>query len=348
MASSSALLGRSATLVVSNQTPIVDNSSGFSQDFLQRHPVFDLNQPVNNGIDLSQLRFTFDIKNGDFESPNNATIRVYNLKKDTLRKIIHEFDTVTLQAGYQNNIGIIFSGTIKQFVAGRENNIDSFLEIRAADGDINYNFGLFGVNGQGVTLKAGHTREQVLDQVANGMGLPLDGTAKQTITATGGVNVAQVRGKTLFGLTRTQASNLASTANARFSINNGVITYIPLTGYLPSQAVQVNSLTGMVGVPETTDNGIQVTVLLNPLIKIGTQIQINQQDITQTIIRERVGFPAFGTIAPFIADATESGFYRVLVAEHSGDTRGQEWYTKITALSLDPTATPKNSVLAYG
>lgn len=332
---SNALFGRSATLIVSNEQPIKDQSSGV------------VTQPTGKGVDLSQLRFTFDIKNGDFETPNTAVIRVYNLNENTRKEIINEFDTVSLQAGYQSNIGIIFRGTIKQFVAGKERNVDSFLEIRAADGDPAYNFGLFG-NGSGVTLNAPWTASQLLDKVGQAFNLPLDNNAKDVIARSGGVNLSQVRGKVLFGLARAAASNLASTANARFSIQNGMVTYVPLTGYLPGQAVQINSLTGMVGNPNTTDNGIEVTTLLNPLIKIGGQIQINQDEITQTIIRERVGFEAIAGIAPFIADATEKGFYRVLVAEHSGDTRGQEWYTKITALSLDPSATPKNAVKAYG
>lgn len=335
MAASNALFGRSATLIVSNEQPITNKGTGV------------VTQPSQQGLDLSQLRFTFNIFNGDTESPNTSIIRVYNLNQNTRKRIINEFDTVTLQAGYQDNIGVIFKGTIKQFVSGGETNIDRFLELRCADGDPNYNFGFFGTNGQGVTL-ANYTRGDVLGEVQKAYNLPLDKNAQDITAATGGVNLVSVRGKTLFGLARAQASNLAATAQARVSIQNGVLTFIPLTGYLPGEAVKINSLTGMVGIPETTDNGIQVTCLLNPKIRIGGQIQINEGDITQTIIRERVGFPNFASIAPYVADATEKGFYRVLVAEHMGDTRGQEFYTKITALSLDPSASVKNSVKAYG
>jgi len=332
MATSNALFGRSATLIVSNEQPIRDISGAI------------VTQPTEKGIDLSQLRFVFNIFNGDTESPNTSIVRVYNLNKNTRKQIINEFDTITLQAGYQDNIGVIFKGTIKQFVAGRENNVDSFLELRCADGDPNYNFGFFSE-----TLAAGHTRSDVLDRVATAMNLPLDKNAKDVTSGSGGVNLVSVRGKVLFGLARTTASNLAATAQARMSIQNGVLTYIPLTGYLPGEAVQINSLTGMVGIPETTDNGIQVTTLLNPKIRIGGQIQINEGDITQTIIRERIGFPSIADIAPYVADVTEAGFYRVLVAEHSGDTRGQEFYTKITALRIDGSAgNVKNSVKAYG
>ena len=31
------------------------------------------------------------------------------------------------------------------------------------------------------------------------------------------------------------------------------------------------------------------------------------------------------------------GFYRVFVAEHEGDTRGQAWYTNLILLAVNPT-----------
>jgi hypothetical protein len=38
------------------------------------------------------------------------------------------------------------------------------------------------------------------------------------------------------------------------------------------------------------------------------------------------------------------GVYVVLYASHTGDTRGNEWYTHITALSYDPTAIPPRAI----
>lgn len=85
-------------------------------------------------LDLSNLRFRFQVKAMDVESPNNAAIRVYNLSRDTLVKIRGEFSRVILQAGYDNNFGVIFDGTIKQFRIGREGTTDTYLDILAADG----------------------------------------------------------------------------------------------------------------------------------------------------------------------------------------------------------------------
>jgi hypothetical protein len=38
----------------------------------------------------------------------------------------------------------------------------------------------------------------------------------------------------------------------------------------------------------------------------------------------------------------------VLVAEYMGDSRGQEWYSDLTCLAVDPSAAADQSVQAYG
>ena len=37
-----------------------------------------------------------------------------------------------------------------------------------------------------------------------------------------------------------------------------------------------------------------------------------------------------------LAQVSTDGLYRVFVAEHSGDTRGSEWYTDLTCLAVNP------------
>ncbi|WP_256859231.1 hypothetical protein [Burkholderia cenocepacia] len=34
----------------------------------------------------------------------------------------------------------------------------------------------------------------------------------------------------------------------------------------------------------------------------------------------------------------EYGFYRVMIAEHRGDTRGNDWYTEATCIAVDASA----------
>jgi hypothetical protein len=292
------------------------------------------------GLDLSQLHFKFRTTNNDADAPNTIEVRVYNLSDRTSHQTIEEFDTVTLDVGYENNHAIIFRGTIKQFRRGKENNVDSYLDILAADNDLGYNFGVINQ-----TFGAGTTSQQEAKAYADAMDATLDQSADEFLSATGGV-ILNPRGKVAFGLARSYMRDLATTFNARWSIQNGILYLIPLSGYLSGEAVKINSLTGMIGIPEATSNGISVRTLLNPQIRIGGAIEINNKDITQTEIRDRF-FPGYRT-ATFVANTSNDGLYRVLVAEYAGDTRDQTWYTEIIGLAIDPSASPNQSVQPFG
>jgi hypothetical protein len=294
----------------------------------------------SQGLDLSNLRFRFDVKASDVETPNTLVVRVYNLAKETVNSIIQEFDTVTLTAGFVNgNKGNIFQGDIKQFYFGKEKNVDSFLEIRAGDGDQAYSFAVMRQ-----TFPAGTSDQQQLSAIAAQMGLTVAQTANGFVS-TGGV---LPRGKTMFGMARIHMGELAKKNDCRWSIQNGVVTLVPNTGYLPGTAVEINSATGMLGTPEQTDNGIIVRCLLNPAIKIGQAVKINNADINQTTIKSQF-WPSY-TSQYYPATVANDGMYRVIVAEHSGDTRGKgdDWYTELTCLDIDPSSPTTQSVLANG
>ena len=290
------------------------------------------------GLDLSNLRFRFEVRASDVETPNTMSARVYNLAGETVNKIIQEFDTVTLTAGYQNgNQGTIFQGDIKQFRFGRERNVDNYLDILAGDGDQAYNFAVMNQ-----AFPAGVTDSQQLSAIAAKMGLPSAPTNDGFLT-TGGV---LPRGKTMFGMARLYMRNLAKKNNCRWSVQNGVVTLVPVTGYLPGQVVEINTASGMIGTPEQTDNGIVIRCYLNPLIKIGQAVKINNRDINQAVIKSQF-FPSY-TSQYYPATVTNDGLYRVLVAEHVGDIRGNDWYTELTCLDIDSSSSSTNSVLPNG
>jgi hypothetical protein len=295
-------------------------------------------QNSSTAIDLSQLRFRFEVRASDVETPNTMTVRVYNAGQQTVNSITQEFDTVTLTAGYQNgNKGTIFQGDIKQIFVGRERNVDRFLDIMAGDGDQAYTQSVINKS-----FPAGSTQGQQLAAIAASMNLPVANTANGLLS-TGGI---LARGKTLFGMSRLYMSELSQFSNARWSIQNGVVTLVPITGYLPGQAVQINSATGMIGTPEQTDNGIMIRCYLNPLIRIGQLVQINNSDINRNTLNKQM-FPSY-TSQYYPATVTHDGFYRVLVAEHVGDTRGNDWYTELTCLAADISSPVSSSVQSNG
>jgi hypothetical protein len=292
----------------------------------------------STGLDLSGLRIRFEVHASDVETPNTLYCRVFNPTRETINSVVKEFDTVTLTAGYeQGNKGNIFQGQIKQFRFGRERNVDQYLDILAADGDEAYNFAVMNQS-----FPAGTTDTQELSAICAAMGIPSAPNNDGFLT-TGGI---LPRGKTRFGMARAYMRDLAQRNNCRWSIQNGVVTLVPTTGYLPGEAAVINTASGMIGTPEQTDNGIMVRCYLNPLIGIGQAVQINNRDINQAIVKSQF-FPSY-TSQYYPATVADDGLYRVLVAEHFGDTRGNDWVTELTCLDIDPSSNPTASVLPNG
>lgn len=292
-------------------------------------------------LDLSKMHFQFKTANQDEEGPNNCTVRVFNLARNTVETLIkYNFSRVVLQAGYDGSFGVIFDGSIKQFRVGKINATDTYLDILAADGDLGYNFAPINV-----TLAAAQTnRNNIINQAAQAFkdyGVVLG----QNLADTGGV---LPRGKVMFGMARTFMTSAVASVGSTWSIQNGQIQVIPLDGYLPGDAVKLSSATGLIGIPEQTQDGIKCRCLLNPKIVVGGRIQIDQASINQTIAQTPLGhvnpgftgggsqlsFNKWSTVQNFASIATD-GFYRVYMAEHDGDTRGQAWYTDIIALAID-------------
>lgn len=279
-------------------------------------------------LDLSDLRIRFSVRRGDLKTPNSADIRIYNVSDATALRAQKEFERIVLQAGYAGNFGVIFDGTIKQARRGRESQTDTYIDITAADGDSAYCWSVINMS-----LAAGSTPDDHLQAALQAM-------ESRGITLGEKPNLSTnrlPRGKVMFGMTRDYLDTLGKTQDLSWSFQDGKLTLIPNTAYLPGEAVVVNSATGMVGLPEQTQNGITVKMLLNPSVKIGRRLQIDNKSIQQY----RYGLsvmdqPANGMMQSS-AKLDSDGFYRSIVVNHVGDTRGNEWYTDVIGLAIDAT-----------
>lgn len=296
----------------------------------------------DQALDLSEMHIQFRVNAADVETPNNAIIRVFNLSSNTAARVQKEYSSVILQAGYQQgNFGTIFKGTIKQIRRGRISATDTYLDILAADGDEAYNFAVINQS-----LKAGSTLEQRQAAIAESM---KQYNVEQGYTGpmTGGI---LPRGKVLFGMARDYQRDLANTTKMDWSVQGGMLQLIPYTGYRPGDAVVMNAMTGMVGMPEQTNQGIRVRCLLNPRIEVGRLIQINNKDINQNSVQTQLGFPRYTDIILLAKLSESDGTYRVFVHEYEGDTRGNPWYSDLTCLAADSLGggSTNSSVQAYG
>jgi hypothetical protein len=278
-------------------------------------------------LDLSRLRITFLIKKTDSQQPNEAEIRIWNASEETANRVKKEFDKITLQAGYDQNFAVIFEGNIKESQYGRENGTDTYLEIRAADGDKDYNFAIINK-----TLAAGATQKDIIN------------SSLATMPDTQSGNIANLgssrlpRGKVMYGNSRKFIRRSAMNSDASWSIQDGKLQIVKLRSLLPTQAVVLNSQTGLIDTPEQTTKGIKARCLLNPMLKIAGRVKIDSSAIRLASLgRDKANEKKEKPVSLSV-----DGIYRLLKVDFIGDTRGNDWFCDLTCIDVDASA-PKGS-----
>ena len=291
------------------------------QQYIRRLDLL-ISDKSGNTFNFSNLQCSFVIKKADSQTPNAAEIKIYNMSDETQNLIRKEFTSLIVQAGYESNYGVIFRGNIKQTKFGKEKGTDTYLYVYAGDGDAAYNFAV--VN---KTLNSGATYNDQVDAALSPM--QAKDVSKGFIPTLKGS--ALPRGKVMFGVSRQYLQQAARSTDTTWSVQDGKMQFVPMTSYLPNEVVVLNSKSGLVGAPQETNDGLSVRCLLNPLIKVGGRIQLNQADI-----EKKLGAPQpTNTIA---VSTEDDGIYRVLVVEYIGDTRDTDWYCDLICLSVNQSA----------
>lgn len=318
------------------------------------------------GIDLSQLRIVFRISAALISTPGTLRARVFNLADDTVRKLLSvspptqsagpggstaiapalaelSKTQVILNAGYWNGpYGNIFQGTLVAVRAGRESQTDTYVDLFAQDGDAAHQQAF--ISG---SLGAGYKpsdQGNLLMKNLNTFGVA-GGKLPDNVNST-----PAPRGKVFFGNTKSYFDDLARTHAFTWGIDKGHMVMIPYDDYRGGgQAIELNSATGMLDRPELTNQGVTVKSLLNPALTWGTRVHINNRVLQANNVSGRniINQPSEfnfnyngGGQANWLAATAADGFYKVLLCDHSGDTRGNEWYTTLICMALDATVTP--------
>lgn len=289
-----------------------------------------------SGFDASALRCVFNVNQATVQSPTSAYVRIYNVSEDSIKKQLSGHRLV-IKAGYDGQFGTIFDGDIIQQISSRENAVDTVLELVASDGLLAYQ--------SAVTVKtvaAGYTVKDLY-------GAYLDSMKAQGIsegfTPDFGAD-ASPRGRVLYGSTKDYLRDLAWQADCEWAINQRRLDMVPRRAKLDeSKAVVINASSGLVGSPQQTQDGINLTVLLNPKITGGQQGSWIKIDNSVVVNKMRVGtanqnskqllliLDENGFQVTAFPSISQDGFYRVYSASHVGDTRGHSWYTNIVAVA---------------
>lgn len=290
---------------------------------------------AGRGIEFGQLRIVFRVVHEvATESPKSLMLRAFNVAPNTAKVLgAKEFDRVILKVGYGNGnaaLATIFEGDIKQTRTGRMNATDTYVDILGASSDVAYNYGFISKS-----LAAGYSQEDANNAIAAVFGE----YNIQKGNATGFQSGNAPRGRVMWGLARQYARDLAYTNNTTWGLADGQYDQVPVAEAIPDEAIVVTSSTGMIGTPQQTTDGIVVRTLLNPAIKGNRLIKLDNKSIQEFQLSPGYAIP------PYIPPKNNDGTYKVIFVDHTGDTRGQEWYSEFVCTSIDASAAPSNAVI---
>jgi len=245
---------------------------------------------------IKELRISFQIKKSRTREQNKLSIKIYNLSKTTQALIKDEGVLVELYAGYNDDIGLIFRGDIREVhhVKKSENTITT---ITAGDGDNALTKSV--VN---ITLPANSSLVEYIKSLVS----RLDGIKVGAIVGIDGLE-GNYTATTFVGSVRTELDRLAKKYDFSYTIDNHIFNLVrngKHTGM--SEVISVES--GMLDAPIATEKGVIVRCLLNNNLKINDLFRLESNMLKRN--------------------------YRIDELEIKGDTHGSDWYSEIKGVRL--------------
>ena len=283
-------------------------------NFFNRKYKIIIGNEKDGGLEIVDLRVSFNVELSLVGYPNMAEIKIYNLNKQNRNKIKKEFTKIFLNAGYSDNLSLIFSGDIVN-VTHEKKEADWITVLYCGDTIKTINSSTINK-----TLPAGQTTESIFNELVSNMKDVTKGVTdglKDCMTK----KMSLLRGLVLSGSVKEWLDKLSKNCGFDYSINNGVIeTTYKDRPFSDEPALIIEQNNGMIGSPEVTEIGIKVKSLLLPNIKLGRKIEI--KSISAKI---NVGNMIYRKIPPIAGEGT----YFAYKINHIGDTMSDDWFTQI-------------------
>ena len=282
--------------------------------FIRRYRVL-VSSGGNSGLDVSQLRCTFDIEKSMSETPNFSEISIYNLSAQTENIVIKSGSRLVLEAGYEGEqYGLIFDGDIVQTLRDKEDGTTYKLTLLSQDGDKFLNSGI--VN---ASFRAGQNSRSIISEIAN----KATNSVELHTISDNLENTTLPRGKVIFGLGRDYLHQIARSEQAAFYVNDGKVNIVKANDLPQGRIIDLSPTSGLIGTPEQVDDGIKAKCLLNPLLNLNSFVHINNKHVRM----QKAGRDSLPKQLDY------DGVYRVIKINHIGDSRGDSWYTEFVGIS---------------
>lgn len=274
--------------------------------------VSDLTRPFIESTSGKQFKIQFRVLI-DFGAFNSyAEISVFNLSRETEGQVFERGQPIALRAGYENAIDNIFKGEITNVQRLRQGTsmiTRAFCKsgaVQTSSSSINKTLG------QGALITA------MIRECAAAIGYPVVMNDNDFSDVVG-----YSRGKVLFGDPKSMLHDLAYAHDFAWTIENETIVILR-DGFDRGGFVNTFSqFTGMVGSPEITEVGADVTLKLTPKLQIGGRFKIDS--VSPIANFSNVYFQE-------IPKTLGEGTYKIQRIDHSGDSYADTWETKVVGI----------------
>lgn len=252
-----------------------------------RKVVVDIYPPNSAGKRLEGLRVKFKCEKTLKGSPNKAEIEIYNIADDTRNMLLNQKTRVRLAIGYlgfqpdgflgsgfgsSKNVETVFVGNICKFNSNntptQSEGVDIITKVELADGGNAYrNARLDKGFPPGANLK------MAIDDVAKALGLP-----KSAFSAIPNVKIAH--GIALSGLAKDHLDILTKPYGLEWSIQDETLQITQVKNTSSDATIVLTPQSGLVGIPNVTDKGVEIKSLVQPQLRPGRRILVESKAMT--------------------------------------------------------------------
>ena len=273
----------------------------------QRVYQIEINDKVILAEDSSgvQARAQFEITVDAIGNITLCDLVLSNLAASTVNEVFKRGSVIAIKAGYNDNIDYIFRGIIRNVFKGRDG-ATTYTNIIARGGELEKE----AIN---VALGKNVTLAEVLQSLVSALGYKL------VINKSEFSNIYPT-GYSMTGDPYKYLRDLAKSWGFDWSIeqNNLVIFKVSTGRKAPTK--KVNMLSGLEGIPEVTEVGVNFSVRMDPSIKIGNKIELDTR------------YKSFNFSGVYynneLQDVAGSGEYTIMKIVYSGDNYGGNWNTR--------------------
>ena len=279
-----------------------------------------------NDIVIKDLDITFSVTRSLKKEPNTAEISVFNLSPDSRAEIEERgVANVTLEAGYKDEISLIFAGDLREVQTVREGP-DIITTIASGDGEKQNRVAKIARSyAKGVSVR------KVIEDCAVALGVGLG-----NLRTIGSVEFPQAgktfpNGTTLNGLVTEELRGVLRSAGLEYSIQDGQLQILEKGQPLKDQEVVVLSPnSGLVGTASVGSDGIfRGQTLMIADVTPGRQLKIDSPSATEDISAIQSRGSGRKHLESF------SGIFRAQKCIYTGDTSaGETWNIEIEGAPL--------------